>query len=308
MSISFTKKNKTFTLPVPLAGLYDTHAHLRSFWGSDKDVDKVLMRAYEAGVRSLVSIYDPVADHDDETPDVQAYSRWLGAAALRATERGYPLSVSYLVGVHPYGSPVFTGELLGQIERALSDPLCVGIGEIGLDYHFDADDDIESAPHDIQIDVMERQLELAVRHDVPVELHIRNDAGDASRAAHADAVGVLERIGVPSAGCVLHCFGEDRATMERFLSLGCHIAFGGAATFKRNGGVREAFAECPLDRLLLETDCPYMAPEPIRGLECEPAMIAQTADVLVYERSDRMGEAPIKIAQALWDNSASLFG
>ncbi len=173
---------------------------------------------------------------------------------------------------------------------------------------------------------MARQLSLAVERNVPVELHLRNDYGDEARTAHADAISVLERVGVPIAGCVLHCFGEDRATMERFLALGCHIAFGGAATFRRNdalreafaacpagcvlhcfgedratmerflalgchiafGGaatfrrndaLREAFAACPLDRLLLETDCPYMAPEPIRGLECEPAMIAQTADV-----------------------------
>lgn len=96
--------------------------------------------------------------------------------------------------------------------------------------------------------------------------------------------------------------------MERFLALGCHIAFGGAATFKRNDAVREAFAACPLDRLLLETDCPYMAPEPIRGLECEPAMIAQTADVLVFDRVDRTGELPKTVAQAAWDNAVGLFG
>ena len=96
--------------------------------------------------------------------------------------------------------------------------------------------------------------------------------------------------------------------MERFVDLGCHVAFGGAATFRRNDEVRKAFAVCPLDRLLLETDCPYMAPEPIRGLECEPAMIAQTADTLVYDRCDRTGELPSTIARALWDNSVALFG
>lgn len=96
--------------------------------------------------------------------------------------------------------------------------------------------------------------------------------------------------------------------MERFLALGCHIAFGGAATFKRNDAVREAFAACPLDRLLLETDCPYMAPEPIRGLECEPAMIAQTTDVLIYDRADRTGELPDAVATAIWNTSNALFG
>lgn len=95
--------------------------------------------------------------------------------------------------------------------------------------------------------------------------------------------------------------------MERFVELGCHIAFGGAATFKRNDAVREAFAACPLDRILLETDCPYMSPEPLRGLECEPAMIAFTAEALIRDRADRTGEDPEAIAQALWENAQDLF-
>lgn len=95
--------------------------------------------------------------------------------------------------------------------------------------------------------------------------------------------------------------------MERFLELGCHIAFGGAATFKRNEHIREAFAACPRERLLFETDCPYMAPEPIRGLECEPAMIAFTADALARDRATRTGEDPDIIVRAAWDNACRLF-
>ena len=108
-------------------------------------------------------------------------------------------------------------------------------------------------------------------------------------------------------GIVLHCFGEDRATMERFVELGCYIAYGGAATFKRNDDVREAFAATPLDRILFETDCPYMAPEPIRGLECEPAMISITANALVNDRVDRTGEDAETIVQAAWENASKLF-
>ncbi len=225
------------------------------------------------------TIFDPIADKSEETPDALAFSRWLHGVIDAAADRGAEVRVRYLVGVHPYGTLDYTDELHAQVADALDDSLCAGIGEIGLDYHFDADDQIAAAPHAAQMDVMVRLLSLAVERKVPVELHLRNVYGDEARTAHADAISVLERVG----GCVLHCFGEDRATMERFLALGCHIAFGGAATFKRNDAVREAFAACPLDRLLLETDCPYMAPEPIRGLECEPAMIAQTADVLIYE-------------------------
>lgn len=308
MAISFTKKNKVFTLPPAHAPLFDTHAHLRSFWGEDKDPIDVLVRAHESGVRELMTIFDPIADKSEETPDAPAFSRWLHGVIDAAADRGAEVRVRYLVGVHPYGTLDYTDEVHAQVSAALSDPLCAGIGEIGLDYHFDADDQIEAAPHAAQIEVMARQLSLAVERNVPVELHLRNDYGDEARTAHADAISVLERVGVPTAGCVLHCFGEDRATMERFLALGCHIAFGGAATFKRNDAVREAFAACPLDRLLLETDCPYMAPEPIRGLECEPAMIAQTADVLIYDRVDRTGELPDAVATAIWNTSNALFG
>lgn len=217
-------------------------------------------------------------------------------------------SVRYLAGVHPYGAPAYTDAVHAQVLAALDDPLCVGIGEIGLDYHVDHDDGVAPAPRDVQMACMARQLEVAVARDLPVELHLRNADGDEAREAHADAARVLEEVGVPAAGCVLHCFGEDRATMERFVDLGCHIAFGGAATFGRNEAVREAFAATPLDRILFETDCPYMAPMPIRGLECEPTMIAFTVDALSRDRAARTGEGPAAIQRAAFANAVALLG
>lgn len=302
--IVYTKKSKTFELPRPQAPLIDTHAHLLSFW--DRDPVDALVRAGRAGVAGIVTLYDPVAD-TEKLADAGAFSVWLRARLSDAAAAGTDMPCRYLAGVHPYGAAEYTGAVHAQIEAALADPLCAGVGEIGLDYHFDADDDIEAAPHDLQMQVMARQLELACARNVPVELHIRNDNGDEARVAHRDCLAVLREVGIPAAGCVLHCFGEDRATMEAFVELGCHIAFGGAATFKRNEAVREAFAACPLDRILFETDCPYMAPEPIRGLECEPAMIAQTADVLLYDRADRTGELPAQMAQRVLQNSRELF-
>lgn len=300
--LTFVKGKKTFELPRPMAPLMDTHAHLRSFWSLDADA--ALVRASQAGVRALVTIYDPIADASPETPDAAAFASWLRDRVTPTLQ----MRVRYLVGVHPYGAEAYTDEVHAQVERALADPWCAGIGEIGLDYHIDAEDAPKPASRELQMEVMARQLMLAHTHGVPVELHIRNDAGDAARQAHEDAARVLAKVGAPQAGCVLHCFGEDRATMERFLSLGCHIAFGGAATFKRNDAVREAFAACPLDRVLFETDCPYMAPEPVRGLECEPALIAQTADALIYDRADRTGELPEQVARAIWETSTALFG
>lgn len=302
--IVYTKKNKTFELPRPQAPLVDTHAHLLSFW--DRDPVEALARAGQAGVAGIVTLYDPVADAE-KLADATAFSVWLRARLSDAAAAGADMPCRYLAGVHPYGAAEYTDAVHAQIVAALADPLCAGVGEIGLDYHFDADDDIDAAPHDLQMQVMARQLELACACNVPVELHIRNDNGDEAREAHRDCLAVLREVGIPAAGCVLHCFGEDRTTMEAFVELGCHIAFGGAATFKRNEAVREAFAACPLDRILFETDCPYMAPEPIRGLECEPAMIAQTADVLLYDRADRTGELPEQMAQRVLQNSRELF-
>lgn len=307
------KKQRSFDLPAVLAPLADTHAHLTCFWKLAPE--DALVRAAQAGVQELVTLWDPVADVFESFP---AYRAWLDevlARARAAADRaGAPLDlfdrIRFLAGVHPYGAPDFMSreaEVVDQLRAALADPRCVGIGEIGLDYHFDADDNIEAAPHDVQIACMEQQLALAREYSVPVELHLRNDTGDEAREAHADALRVLQARGVPAAGCVLHCFTEDKPTMERFVGQGCFIAFGGAATFKRNEGIREAFAACPLDRVLFETDCPYMAPEPLRGVECEPAMIGFTVDALARDRAVRTGEDPAVIARSAWQNARALF-
>lgn len=322
LELTYLKKGVPTELPAPARPLADTHAHLMSFWKVEPAC--ALARAAAAGVGALTTIWDPVADARVAATAATFHEQLLGwiaeareqlAQGIRAgvvdERRAEPMlfeRVGYLVGVHPYGAPDYTDAVHEQVVEALSDPLCRGVGEIGLDYHFDADDDIEAAPHGMQMDVMARQLELACTRNVPVELHLRNDAGDETREAHADAYRVLTEVGLPQAGCVLHCFGEDRATMERFVELGCSIAYGGAATFKSNEAVREAFAATPLDRILFETDCPYMAPEPLRGMECEPALIALTADALAHDRAERTGEDPARILQAAWENARTMLG
>ena len=325
-SLTFAKKKKAFRTPVPLYPLADTHAHINSFWSADPA--EVLARAALAGVGALVTLYDPLGDKLTASEFIARLDAAVdGARALlsEAADQGLrppfatalpagasgPVDllscVRFLAGAHPYGAPEYDDAAEREVLLALEDPRAVGVGEIGLDYHFDADDDVSAAPHDVQMACMARQLALANRRGLPVELHLRNDAGDTLRQAHEDALRVLAREGVPRAGCVLHCFGEDRATMERFLAAGCHIAFGGAATFKRNDAVREAFAACPLDRLVFETDCPYMAPEPVRGIECEPALIPFTVERLVAERTRVTGEDPARIVRAAWENSSRLF-
>ena len=203
--VTFTKKKKTVACPVPLAPLADTHAHLLSFWG--KDVPETLVRAKAAGIDLLVTVFDPIADKRSVTD----YSDWLVREILPMQD--IP-QIKYLAGVHPYGAPDYTDDIHAQVVAALDDPLCAGIGEIGLDYHMDYDDDITPAPHSVQIDCMARQLELAVCRNVPVELHLRHEDMDQERTSHVDAYNVLREVGVPQAGCVLHCFGEDRAMLS----------------------------------------------------------------------------------------------
>ena len=325
-SLAFAKKKKVFTVPRALYPLADTHAHLNSFWRVRPA--EALARAALAGVGSLVTLFDPYGDEMSAEAFLAGLDGTLAEARVllaQAEDEGLrppfaktvpagascPVSlldnVRFLAGVHPYGAPSYTDAVEREVTRALESPLAVGVGEIGLDYHFDADDNIEAAPHDVQIACFEQQLALACARNVPVELHVRNDGADEARAAHADAYRVLSEVGIPAAGCVLHCFTEDRATMERFVELGCRIAFGGAATFKRNTDIREAFAACPLDRILFETDCPYMAPEPLRGIECEPALIVFTATALAQDRSERTGEEPAAIMRAAWENATALF-
>lgn len=296
------KKYKTVELPEPLAPLADTHGHLYSFF--EKTPEEVLPRAMRSGVDLLVTLADPIDDRVDLGKVPDQLRTW--AAQAQAINSSFELR--YLVGVHPYGAARYNDEVDARIRAAISaDEWAVGVGEIGLDYHFDSEDGIDPVKHELQIECMKRQLQIAHDLEVPVELHLRHDNADEERTSHKDAYRVLQEMGLPQAGCVLHCFGEDKATMRRFVDLGCYIAYGGAATFKRNVEVREAFAATPLDRILFETDCPYMAPEPIRGLECEPAMIVLTANALICDRTDRTGEEATAIANAAWENSKKLF-
>ncbi|QWT18314.1 TatD family hydrolase [Collinsella sp. zg1085] len=317
----------------------DTHAHLTCFW--EKDPAVCLARAELAGVRQLTTLFDPLGDTLSLEHFQEQLRSWIAAAhemtetylkenallfdcakedtlppgdtstlANSSVANSSPLTlfdnIGYLVGVHPYGASRYTSKHTALLAQALCDPYCVGVGEIGLDYHIDHDDNIAPAPRELQISVMQAQLEVALAQHVPVELHLRNDALDSKRQAHRDAFDLLRSVGVPKAGCILHCFCEDTATMQEAVDLGCHIAFGGAATFSVNDELRAAFVACSLDRILFETDCPYMAPMPVRGIECEPACIGFTADTLSRYRAEKRDEDPQAILLAAYENARHL--
>ena len=149
-----------------------------------------------------------------------------------------------------------------------------------------------------QREVFRAQIRLAKEAGLPIALHMRE--------AHDDGFAILEEEGFPEAGTLLHCFNLDAAEVARWVEAGCYIAFGGPLTFKRADEVREAAKLVPADRLLTETDSPYMTPEPLRGTDCGPAHTIYTADVLCEVRGADTPEARAALLAQLYENAQRL--
>lgn len=174
------------------------------------------------------------------------------------------------MGCHPHNAKHYDDALEAVLRERLHDARVSALGEIGLDYHYDL------SPREDQREAFRRQIRLAKEAGLPVILHMRE--------AHDDGFAILEEEGFPEAGTLLHCFNLDAAEMARWVEAGCFIAFGGPLTFKRADDVREAARLVPVDRLLTETDAPYMTPEPLRGTTCGPEHVVFTAAVLADVR------------------------
>ncbi|MBE3589751.1 MAG: TatD family hydrolase [Firmicutes bacterium] len=248
---------------------FDTHCHVAGE-AFDADRAEVLARAWQAGLAGLLAVGSDGAS-----------SR--AAQALAAAQP----RVWAAAGVHPHQAAAAEGEI-GEIEAVLDLPRVVAVGEIGLDYHYDF------APRAVQLRVLERQLDLAARRRLPVILHVRE--------AEEDLFRVLAGARLPAGG-VWHCFTGTREAAERALEVGLHLGFGGILTFRGADGVRAVAAWAPLDRILLETDAPYLAPVPWRGRRNEPAFVAETGRRLAELR----GLAPEELARATTANAARLF-
>ena len=257
--------------PVMEGPVADTHAHLQMM----RDPALSLARAGAHHVGFVEAIVDPA---DDGFATFGALPGWLMEAAgdLRriTSEPGEDVHgcvvalprVRIAAGVHPHNASMFTPELEAALVARLADRRVSAVGEIGLDYHYDL------SPREVQREVFRTQLRLAKAAGLPVCLHMRE--------AHDDGFAILSEEGFPEAGTLLHCFNLDAAEVARWVEAGCYIAFGGPLTFKKADEVREAARAVPIDRLLTETDAPYMTPEPLRGALCGPAHVVWTADVL----------------------------
>jgi TatD DNase family protein len=238
----------------------DSHCHLDDTQ-FESDRAEVIERASGAGVKYMLTI-----GTGNGPPDLEC--------AIRLAEQ-YPF-VYATVGVHPNDSPKLQAETFADLERLLAHPRVKAMGEIGLDYHW-------GIPEDVQMRVFLRQLEMASEAKMPIVIHTRD--------AWEDTMSVLEKRWAPtSLPCVLHCFTGNAEQARRCLDLGFTLAFGGVATFPKGAEIREAARVTPAGRLLLETDCPYLAPAPHRGKRNEPSFVVKTAEVIARTRDIELAE------------------
>jgi TatD DNase family protein len=227
----------------------DSHCHL-DFPDFAEELDSVVARAEAAGVERMVTISTRVSQ---------------GAAYQAIAERFAP--VYFTIGTHPHQAAEEPETDAAAIRRFASDPKCVGIGEAGLDYHYD------HAPRAVAERVFRAHIALARELDLPLVIHAREADADVARILHDEvAAGPFKAI--------LHCFTSSRALADTGLELGLYVSFSGVLTFKTAENLREIARAIPLDRLLVETDAPYLAPVPHRGRRNEPAFVIETARVL----------------------------
>jgi TatD DNase family protein len=252
--------------------LIDSHCHL-DFPDFAADLDAVVERARGAGVERMITIGTRVSK---------------AAGVVEIAER-YE-DVFFTVGTHPHEAAGEGAEDFAAMRAFAEHPKCVGIGEAGLDYHYD------QAPRDVAQRVFRGQIALARELDLPLVIHAR-DADD-------DIAAILtDEMAKGRFRALLHCFTSSRELAEAALGLGFSISFSGVVTFKKSEGLRAIARDVPLDRILVETDAPYLAPTPHRGRRNEPAFVVATAGVV----AEACGLEPAALAAATRDNTLSVF-
>jgi TatD DNase family protein len=256
-----------------MTAVIDSHCHL-DFPDFGDELPEVLTRARQAGLVAMICI---------------GSGRDLGSARAAVALAGREADVFASVGIHPHDVGSMTSETWLALEELARAPRVVGIGETGLDYFYD------HSPRDAQRAAFRRFVALARAVKRPVVCHIRD--------AHEDAAGILAEEEARQVGGVIHCFSGGVTDARRYLDLGFHLSFSGILTFKNAHQIREAAAAAPLDRLLVETDAPYLAPVPHRGRRNEPAFVVSTLAHLAELRAIPFEDA----AAATTANAQRLF-
>jgi TatD DNase family protein len=252
--------------------MIDTHCHIHDA-KFDEDRDAAVERARAAGVTEMVAVGCDLADSE----------RALAAA------RQYRVYAS--AGIHPHEAKEAPADVAAALTPLLDDPRCIAVGETGLDYYYD------HSPRDMQQRVFREQLRLARDRRLPLIFHQRD--------AYDDFIGILREEYSPEMRGVVHCFTGDTAQARTYVDeFGLFLGIGGVLTFKTADALRDAVKAVGIETLVLETDCPYLAPMPMRGKRNEPAFVAYTlarlAEVLALDRDD--------VATIATRNATTLFG
>ena len=251
---------------------FDTHAHLDDA-RFDGDREALLERMRAEGIAPCMTV---------------GANMEMNEKAVALAQR-YPGTLYAAVGIHPNDAPELTEEALGRLRAWAKLPCVKAWGEIGLDYHYD------DVPREVQKEAFLRQLDEALAAELPVILHIRE--------AHGDALELLRaRRGRLPRG-VAHCYSGSWESAREYLDLGFDISFTGSVTFKNATRLAEVSDHIPLDRLLIETDCPYMAPVPLRGKRNDPRNVKLVAKFL----ADRRGMDVEELARITAENGKRLF-
>lgn len=256
---------------IPALRLADSHAHL-DLAEYQTDQAQVIQRAWEEGVVLIINISISVAN----------------AAQVLATAEKHAW-IYATVGVHPHGAGHLDDAGLGDLEHLAAHPRAVAVGEIGLDFFR------RRAPEAVQEFWFRRQLELAQRLRKPVVIH--------NREATEATLAILREYRHHLSGGVMHCFSGSYADASAFLDLGLELSLSGVITYPNAGPLREVVKKIPLERLLLETDAPYLSPQPRRGKRNEPAYVRYTAQALAD-----IQQVPLAtVARQTWENTRRLF-
>jgi TatD DNase family protein len=260
----------------PSITLVDTHAHLDAD-EFDTDRDEVIARAHDAGVTTIITVGTSVNS---------------GQRSIGLTEQ-YP-DILVEVGIHPHAASTATEVDVDGIARLAEHEKVVAIGEIGLDFYRDY------SPHDSQLRVFQQQLETATHLDLPVAIHCRQ--------AHEEMLAILHdwttRHPERSAPGVIHCFMGDIETARGYLQMGFYLSLGGYITYPANRNAHDVIRFIPADRLMVETDCPFLTPQRYRGQRNEPSYVRYTAEELSAIRG-----VPLEtLARETTENARRLFG
>jgi TatD DNase family protein len=252
--------------------LVDHHCHL-DFPDFEADRDAYVARAKDAGVGVLVTISTHIRLYETYRAIAEAYD-----------------NVYCTVGTHPHRAHEELDIPLDEIVRLSKHPKCVGIGEAGLDYFY------KKSPPEAQAEGFRRHIAAARETGLPLEIHTRD--------ADADTIRILEdEMAKGPFKAILHCFTGGAELARRAVDLGLYVSFSGVVTFKKSDALRAIAADVPLDRLLVETDAPFLAPEPFRGKRNEPALVVHTAAALARVK----GISAEELATATTENFFRLF-